>query len=43
MQLDGFNNQVEFPVATTSPLPTNTVAKLIWTGIQICIVTMQAS
>ena len=32
MQLDGFNNQVNFPVATTSPLPTNTVAKLVWAG-----------
>ena len=32
MQLDGFNNQVDFPIATTSPLPTNTVAKLVWAG-----------
>ena len=32
MQLDGFNNEVLFPLATNSPLPTNTVAKLIWAG-----------
>ncbi len=32
MQLDGFNNQVLFPLATNSPLPTNTVAKLVWAG-----------
>jgi hypothetical protein len=30
MQLNGFDNQVEFPLATNAPLPTNTVAKLIW-------------
>jgi hypothetical protein len=32
MQLDGFNNQLNFPTATTVPLPTNTVAKLVWAG-----------
>ncbi|MGB8467931.1 MAG: hypothetical protein WCE21_02915 [Candidatus Babeliales bacterium] len=32
MQLDGFNNQVLFPAATNTPLPTNTVAKLVWAG-----------
>ncbi len=32
MQLDGFDNIVEFPLATNSPLPTNTVAKLVWAG-----------
>ncbi|MFC1842388.1 beta strand repeat-containing protein [Candidatus Dependentiae bacterium] len=32
MTLNGFDNQVEFPVATTSTLPTNTVAKLVWAG-----------
>jgi hypothetical protein len=32
MQLDGFNNQVEFPEATNAPLPTNTVARLVWAG-----------
>ncbi len=32
MQLDGFNNQVLFPLATTTPLPTNTVAQLVWAG-----------
>jgi len=30
MQLNGFDNQVEFPTATNAPLPTNTVAKLVW-------------
>jgi len=30
MQLNGFDNQVEFPVATNTPLPLNTVAKLVW-------------
>ena len=30
MQLDGFNNQVLFPLATNAPLPTNTVAPLVW-------------
>ena len=32
MQLNGFDNQVEFPAATNSPLPTNSVAKLVWAG-----------
>lgn len=32
MNLDGFNNQVTFPTATQSPLPTNTTAKLVWGG-----------
>jgi hypothetical protein len=32
MQLDGFNNLVNFPLATNSPLPTNTVAQLVWAG-----------
>jgi len=32
MTLNGFDNQVEFPVAANSPLPTNTVAKLVWAG-----------
>lgn len=30
MELDGFNNQVNFPTASNTPLPTNTVAKLVW-------------
>lgn len=30
--LNGFDNQVEFPLATDTPLPTNTVAKLVWAG-----------
>lgn len=30
MQLSGFNNTVQFPVATNSPTPTNSTAKLIW-------------
>jgi len=32
MQLDGFNNLVEFPLANNSPLPTNLVARLVWAG-----------
>ncbi|TET06778.1 hypothetical protein E3J79_00860 [Candidatus Dependentiae bacterium] len=32
MQLNGFDNQVEFPTATNAPLPTNTTAKLVWAG-----------
>ncbi len=32
MQLDGFNNEGLFLAATNSPLPTNTVAKLVWAG-----------
>lgn len=32
LQLNGFDNQVEFPAATNAPLPTNTVAKLVWAG-----------
>jgi len=30
MQLNGFDNQIEFPVAVNGPLPTNDTAKLIW-------------
>lgn len=32
MQLNGFDNQVEFPTAVNTPLPTNTNAKLVWAG-----------
>ena len=32
MLLDGFNNQVDFPLATNAPFPTNTVAQLVWAG-----------
>ena len=32
MNLNGFDNQVEFPTAANTPLPTNTVAKLVWAG-----------
>ena len=32
MLLDGFNNQVDFPMATNAPFPTNTVAQLVWAG-----------
>jgi hypothetical protein len=32
MQLNGFDNQVEFPLAANTPLPTNDVAKLVWAG-----------
>ena len=32
INLNGFDNQVEFPTASNTPLPTNTVAKLVWAG-----------
>ncbi len=32
MVLNGFDNQVEFPTATNTPLPTNMQAKLVWAG-----------
>lgn len=32
MRLNGFDNQIEFPLATNAPLPTNTVARLSWAG-----------
>ena len=32
INLNGFDNQLEFPTATITPLPTNTVAKLVWAG-----------
>ena len=30
VQFNGSVNQIEFPVATTTPLPTNSTAKLLW-------------
>lgn len=32
MQLNGFANQVEFPMASNLPLPDNIAAKLVWAG-----------
>ena len=32
INLNGFDNQLEFPIATNAPLPTNTIAKLVWAG-----------
>jgi len=32
MQLNGFSNQVEFPIATSGNMPTNQTAKLVWGG-----------
>ena len=32
MDLNGSANQINFPVATNAPLPTNSTAKLVWGG-----------